>query len=192
MKYLKIILAFLILFFGIVIGIVINDMPVLKLNPEIKLFEPLTFLLTATIGVLIPFFIKRWIDDSRQIKNNLIDELKFTLKEYEIIKDKIKFCYNNRAISKSDKDEINILFEQADLKFNCLNQQMIEAFDKETKCIRDEIHNGCIEYWKHTTSAEMMSSKFKVISETFFRQHNEYFLKFETIIKKAIIKVHKL
>lgn len=192
MKYLKIIIAFLILSFGIVIGIVINDIPKLKLNPEIKLFEPMTFLLTATIGVLIPFFIKRWIDDSRQIKNNLIDELKSTLKEYEIIKDKIIFCYNKKAISKSDKDEVNILFEQADLKYNCLNQQMIEAFDKETKCIRDEIHNGCIEYWKITTSSEMMSSKFKVISETFFRQHNEYFLKFETIIKKAIIKVHKL
>ncbi len=69
---------------------------------------------------------------------------------------------------------------------------MIEAFDKETKCIRDEIHNGCIDYWKHTTSAEMMSSKFKVVNETFYRQHNEIFLKFETIIKKAIIKVQKI
>lgn len=192
MRYLKILIALLILCFGIVIGIIINDIPLFKLNPEIKVFEPLTFILTATIGVLIPFFIKRWIDDSRQIKNNLIDELKSTLKEYEIIKDKIRFCYNNKTISKSDKDEVNVLFEQADLRYNCLKQQMIEAFDKETKCIRDEIHNGCIDYWKHTTSAEMMSSKFKVVSETFYRQHNEIFLKFETIIKKAIIKVQKI
>ena len=182
MRYLKILIALLILCFGIVIGIIINDIPLFKLNPEIKVFEPLTFILTATIGVLIPFFIKRWIDDSRQIKNNLIDELKSTLKEYEISK-KIRFCYNNKTISKSDKDEVIVLFEQADLRYNCLKQQMIEAFDKETKCIRDEIHNGCIDYWKHTTSAEMMSSKFKVVNETFYRQHNEIFFKFETIIR---------
>jgi TctA family transporter len=63
-------LIILIFAFGFVLGIVFKDIPNLKLNTEVKIFEPLTFLLTATIGLLIPFFIKRWIDDSRQIKNN--------------------------------------------------------------------------------------------------------------------------
>lgn len=192
MKYLKILLALIILCFGIVIGLLINDVPKIRLNLEVKLFEPLTFLLTLTIGVLIPFYIKRWIDDTRHIKNNLIDELKSTLKEYEIIKSKIKFCYNNGSINDSDKTEINSLFEQADLKLNCLKQELIETYDKETSCLRDEIGSRSIDYWKQTTSAEMMSSKFKKITDIFLRQNNECFLKLETTIKKGIIKIHKL
>lgn len=192
MKYLKILIALIILCLGVVIGLVVNDIPRVSLNMEVKLFEPITFLLTLAIGILIPFYIKRWVDDTRHIKNNLIDELKITLKEYEIIKSKIKFCYNNGSISESDKTEINILFEQADLKLNCLKQELIETYDKETSCLRDEIDSRSIDYWKQTTSAEMMSSKFKEITETFLRQNNECFLKLETAIKKGIIKVHKL
>lgn len=192
MKYLKYLLIILIFSFGFVLGIVFKDIPNLKLNTEVKIFEPLTFLLTAAIGLLIPFFIKRWIDDSRQIKNNLIDELKDTLREVAIIKDKIKFCYHNKTISQSDKQEINVLFEQADLKINCLEQQLIESYDIETKTFRDEIKSDYMTYWKLTTGAEIMSSKFKNVNENFYRRHNECFTKFETKVKQAINKVHKL
>lgn len=192
MKYLKIILVILIFGFGLVIGIVFKDIPNIKFNTEVKLFEPLTFLLNASIGLLIPFFIKRWIDDSRQVKNNLIEELKDTLREVGIIKDKLKFCYNNKAISQSDKQEINILFEQADLKVNCLEQQFIESYDIETKVVRAEIKEDYMNYWKLTTSAELMSNKFKSVNENFYSRHNECYAKFETRVKQAINKVTRL
>lgn len=192
MKYLKIILVILIFGFGLVIGIVFKDIPNIKFNTEVKLFEPLTFLLTASIGLLIPFFIKRWIDDSRQVKNNLIEELKDTLREVGIIKDKLKFCYHNKAISQSDKQEINVLFEQADLKVNCLEQQFIESYDIETKVVRAEIKEDYMNYWKLTTSAELMSNKFKSVNENFYSRHNECYAKFETRVKQAINKVTRL
>lgn len=192
MKYLKIVLVILIFGFGLVLGIVFNDIPHIKINNEVKIFEPLTFLLTATIGLLIPFFIKRWIEDSRQVKNNLIEELKDTLREVGIIKDKLKFCYHNKTISQSDKQEINVLFEQADLKINCLDQQFIESYDIETKTIRAEIKEDYMNYWKLTTSAELMSNKFKSVSENFYGRHNESYTKFETRVKQAINKVHRL
>lgn len=192
MKYLKIVLVVLIFGFGLVIGIVFKDIPNIKFNTEVKLFEPLTFILTATIGLLIPFFIKRWIDDSRQLKNNLIEELKDTLREVGIIKDKLKFCYHNKAISQSDKQEINVLFEQADLKVNCLEQQFIESYDIETKAIRAEIKEDYMNYWKLTTSAELMSNKFKSVNENFYSRHNECYAKFETRMKQAINKVTRL
>lgn len=192
MKYLKFLIIFLIFCFGIVLGIILNDFPILKLNPEIRLFEPLTFLLTATIGVLLPFFIKRWIDDSRQIKNNLVDELKLTLREVEKIKERIKACYNNHQITPLDKNQINEMCEQADLVYNCLKQQLELSYKHETKQISSEIYLCYIDYWKYTTGAEIMSDHFTVISEGFFRIHNQTFAKFETIIKKAIITIHKL
>jgi len=192
MKYFKALLLVLTFGFGIVLGLVLKDMPLFTLNTEIRLFEPLTFLLTATIGVLIPFFIKRWIDDSRQIKNNLADELKTTLREVEKIKEKIKSCYSCKSISLDDKNEINELFEQADLEYNCLKQQLEMAFKSETKTISSEIYQAYINYWKFTTGAELMSTQFNIINDNFYRNHNQYFINFETIIKKAIILIHKL
>jgi hypothetical protein len=191
MKYLKIVLLILLLVFGFVLGIVFKDIPNIKFNTEVKLFEPLTFLLTASIGLLIPFFIKRWIEDSRQVKNNIIEEIKDTLREVAIIKDKMKFCYLNKSISQSDKQEINVLFEQADLKINCLEQLFIESFEIETKTIREEMKNAYMNYWKLTTSAEIMSNKFKIVSENFYSRHNDCFAIFETKLKQAINKVHR-
>lgn len=192
MKYLKIIVIFLVLCFGFVIGIVYKDIPYLRLNPEIKLYEPFMLMLTALIGLLLPFFIKRWIEDSRQIKNNLIDELKCFLREVEIIRDKVKYCYFKKNIIQSDKEEINILFEQADLKYDCLKQQLIAAYDKETKLIREEINSKYFDYWKLTTGAEFMSTKFKMVGDDFYRRHNKDFISFETVVKKAIIRIHQL
>lgn len=192
MKLLKYCLIILVFAFGFAIGIVINDFPYIKLDTTIKVFEPLSFLLTATIGILIPFFIKRWIDDSRQIKNNLIDEIKDTLREVATIKDKIKFCYNNKSINASDKQEINVLFEQIDLKIKCLEQLFIESFDSETKIIRAEISSDYLEYWKLTTGAELMSTKFKSVNDNFYKRHNDCFTKLETKMKQAINKIHRI
>jgi hypothetical protein len=177
--------------FGFILGIVFKDIPNIKFNTEVKLFEPLSFLLTAAIGLLIPFFIKRWIEDSRQVKNNIIEEIKDTLREVAIIKDKLKFCYMNRSIGQSDKQEINVLFEQADLKINCLEQLLIESFETETIIIREEMKTAYLNYWKLTTSAEIMSNKFKIVSENFYGRHNDCFAIFETKLKQAINKVHR-
>ncbi len=192
MKYLNFILIGLLFIFGFILGIVFNDFPFLQLDSKVRLFEPLTFLLTASIGLLIPFFIKRWIEDSRQIKNNLIDELKETLREVSIIKNKVSFCYHTKSIKQRDKQEINILFEESDLKINCLKQQFIESFDIETKTIREEINSAYLDYWKLTTGAELMSSKFKTINENFYSRHNNCFSKFELKIKQAINKIHRI
>ncbi|MDI1293145.1 MAG: hypothetical protein PSV18_10425 [Methylobacter sp.] len=190
MKVLKIILIVLVFVMGLTFGVVIDDFPRLTLNKEVRLFEPLSFMLTATIGLLIPFFVKRWIDDSRQLKNNLINELRDTLREVETIRNKIKYCYFNNSIGASDKQEIIILFEESDLKINCLEEQFIESFDKETKEIRKEINKKYINYWKYATGGELMSNKFISIDEGFYRKHNVLYTEFETKIKQAINKIH--
>lgn len=192
MKYLKIAFCALLFIGGIAIGVFIKDYPIIQFNKELKIYEVFNLILTAAIGLLIPFFIKRWIEDNRQVKNNLIDELKDALREVAIVKDKIKFCYHNKAISQSDKQEITVMFEQADLKIQCLEQQFIESFDIETKTIRAEIKTEYLAYWKLATGGEIMNAKFKSVNENFFRRHNECFTKVETKIKQAINKVHRI
>jgi hypothetical protein len=192
MKYLKILLGVAILAFAFTIGHIIDDIPILQLNPEVRAFEPLTFLLTLIIGLLIPFFIKRWIDDSRQVKNNLIDELKDSLFEVLQIREKIKVCFTERSISAQTKQDINIMFEQSDFKINCLEVLLTESFDKETKEIRDGIKACYLDYWKLLTGAEVMSNDFVNVNENFYNRQNISFSKFEMEIKKAVYKIHKL
>jgi hypothetical protein len=192
MKYLKLILVGLIFGLGLILGSLINDIPRIKLITEVRIFEPLTFLLTAIIGILLPFFIKRWVDDSRQIKNSLIEELKDTLRELNSIKDKIKFCYNNKVIAQNDKQEIIVQFEQADKKIECMEEQLSQSFDEQTKKIRSEIKNDYILYWKFLTGAEIMSTNFTTINDNYYQRQSELFSKLETKIKQAINKIHIL
>jgi|ERR1035437_9229177 hypothetical protein len=192
MKYLKVICVVLLFFAGAAIGYFVKHFPIIEFNKELKIYEVFNLLLTATIGLFIPFFIKRWIEDSRQVKNNLIEELKDTLKETERIKDKIKFCYSRNSISQTDKDEINYLFEQSDFKFNCLDELFISTFEVETKILRADLKDIYFSYWKCVTGGELMTSKFNVISEDFVHRHNDSFSKFEIKIKQTINKVHRL
>lgn len=192
MKWIKIVSVILLIIAGFVLGVLVNDIPLLQLDTKVRFFEPLSFLLTAIIGILIPFFIKRWIDDSRQVKNHLVEELKDTLKEITTIKEKVKSCYYKKSITPSEKNEINALFEQADLKINCLEEQLSESFNKETSKLREDIKSDYISYWKLMTGSEIMSSKFKIITEVFFKQHNESFLHIETKIKQGITKIYRL
>jgi len=192
MRILKIIIVILLFLGGIAIGFFIKNWPNIEFNREIKIYEVFNLLLTASIGILIPFFIKRLIEDNRHVKNNLIEELKSTLRETECIKDKIRFCHNRNKISAIDKDEINFLFEQSDIKLHCLCELFISTYDNETKAIRTELKDMYMAYWKFVTGGELMTTRFTSISEDFYRRHNEAFSQYEIKVKQTINKVHRL
>jgi hypothetical protein len=192
MKYLKILL-FILFFIGAVsVGYFIKSYPIIEFDKKLKIYEVFNLILTATIGLSIPFFIKRWIEDSRHVKNNLIVELKDTLSEIITIKSIIKQCFNDDTISQRHKQQIIVQFEETDLKLNCLEEQFKESYDNETKTMRAEIKAEYLNYWKFTTGAEIMSENFITVSEIFYRSHNEIFSKLETKIKQTINKVHRI
>lgn len=192
MKYLRVALFVLLFIAAVAIGFTIKNFPFIQFNREIKIYEVFNLLLTAAIGVLIPFFVRRWIDDNRQVKNNIIEELKITLSESKRIKEKINFCYAKQEITQNDKDEINYLFEQSDVQFNGFEQLLTSTYETETNNLIKELKDVYMTYWKSTTGGELMSSKFIKISEDFHRRHNEEFMKFEVKIKQAINKIHRL
>lgn len=190
MKNLRIIICILIFLIGFSWGCFIQKYPLLTFNPEVKIFEILNFLMTLTIGLLIPFFIKKWIEDGRYIKNSLIGELKETLLEIISIRDKIKSCFSLGSISSSDKQYIIIQFEEIDLKLNSLNTQLCGYSKIKTEYIYKEIKKEYLAYWKLTTGDTLMSESFTTISDNFYKAHNEKFSDLETTIKQGINKIH--
>jgi hypothetical protein len=184
-----IIISFL---FGIMIGFIYQNASNIKFNTEIKIFEPLSFLLTATIGIAIPFFVKRWIDDTRQVKNSLIKEIDCFFREIEVVKSKILYCNKVSKIDNDDKKEIIFLLERAENQLNCLKILLDEAYKNETKDFSSNITNRYIEYWKFVTSTEFMSSSFVKITPEFLLAHDSVFLGLDTSIKSTILMIHKI
>ncbi|MFY7666897.1 hypothetical protein [Flavobacterium sp.] len=190
MKSLKIIICVLIFLIGFSWGCFIQKYPFLKFNSEVKIFEVLNFFLTAAIGLLIPFFIKKWIEDGRYIKNNLIAELKETLTEIITIRDKVKSCFSNGSINSTDKQFIIVQFEEIDLKLNGLHTLLCEYSKIKAEFLFKEIKEEYLKYWKLTTGEEIMSSNFVVVSQNFYREHNEVYSNLETKVKTCINKIH--
>lgn len=187
---LLIIASSLCLLFGILIGVLVKDFPLLTLNTNIDIIESATLLVTIAIGILVPFLLKRWIDDSRQAKAYIVEELREFLRDINEIYDITKQIFFNSKITSADKARINTTFETVDIKLSNLLNELKDFYDKETKPMRDNLKDAYIEYWKYLTGSEIMSTRFKSIDESFYKNATTMFLGIETKIKEIIRQMY--
>jgi len=177
---------------GLVLGLLWKDLPNIKFNNEVKIFEIANFLLTLTIGVTIPLLVKKWIEDGRYVKGSLVEEVKSIISIIEKIKTKIGNCYSSSEIKKEDKDEINYLFHESELQINSLNKQFDISFKKQSQKIMQDLKKNYHDYKDYLTGGELMLSNFKKIDNRFYREHNTEQAKIETHLKTIIHQIHKL
>lgn len=177
---------------GITIGVVWKDLPLVKFNPEIKLYEIANFLLTLVIGVSIPLLVKKWIEDNRSVKTSLVEEIKNIINTLEKIKILISTCHSSCVIMKEQKDEINYLFHKAELQISSLDEQMKISFDKQSKKIMDNLKTKYHIYKDYLTGGELMLSSFVKVDDRFYREHNSEQTKIETHLKTVIHEIYKL
>lgn len=191
MKKINIYLNVAVLLVGVIVGFFVKNFPIIVWKNEVKIFEVLQWITTALIGLLIPFAIKKLIDDNRQIKQVLIDDFKGLIVELKKIKDKLESSYQVGSVGAKDKDAINMLFSDVDIKMSNLNDLFLIAFPKNS-LIFETTNTEYIKYWKGVTGGQLMSSSYTVIDEQFFRDQNLNFGALEKEIKIAIIKLNKL
>lgn len=191
MTVLKWLLFFLAFLGGIAIGHLIDDFPLVKFNREIKIYEVLTLILTASIGLLIPFFIKRWIEDSRYIKNNIVADLRELLEDVTCIKATVKSSFHSGSLYQKDKDYIIVQFEEVDLRVSSIELLINEFKPGEGRKIISHSMNEYLCYWKLLTGSEIMSNNFNSIPQSFYKSQNEAFNRFETEIKRVINRVNR-
>jgi len=177
---------------GLCIGLLWKDLPLIKFNPELKLYEIANLLLTLTIGITIPLLVKKWIEDNRSIKTSLVDEIKNIISTLGKIKAIITSGHNDASISKENKDEINYLFHETELQINSLNEQLKIAFKSESKKIMEDLKKNYHSYKDYLTDGELMISSFIKVDDRFYREHNTESAKIETHLKTVIHQIHKL
>lgn len=178
--------AFLCLVIGVLIGVFIKDFPILKLDPAVALVDAASLCVTIAIGILVPFLLKRWIDDSRSARGYLVEELREFLHDVSEIQELTKDYFFAGEITPENKTRINSTFETIDLKFDNLSHELEDFYDKETKPLRDNLYEKYIDYWKCMTGTEIMSERFKSIDESFYKNATALYLQVETRIKDII------
>ncbi len=182
----SIIAAILCLIFGILLGVLIKDFPVLKLDPTIAILDAASLCVTIAIGILVPFLLKRWIDDSRSARGYLVEELREFLHDVSEIYELTKDYFFTGKITPENKTRINTTFETIDLKLSNLSHELEDFYDKETKPLRDSLKEKYMDYWKCMTGSKIMSDKFKSIDESFYKEATALYLQVETKIKDII------
>ena len=177
---------------GIAIGIVWKDLPLVTFNSELKLSEVANFILTLTLGIVIPFMVKKWIEDNRSVKSTLVEEIKNIIYTLSKIKSIIDTCHSQNLITKEQKDEINFLFHESELQINSFDEQLKISFPNAHNSLATSLKKNYHEYKDYLTGGELMLSAFDKVDNRFYREHKTELFKIETHLKTVIHRIHKL
>ena len=168
-----------------------KDIPGIKFNNEVKIYEVFSLLLTLAIGVSIPLLVKKWIEDNRSVKSSLVDEVKSIISSLDKVNQIISDCHSCGAIDKTKKDEINYLFHSAELQITSFDEQLKISFPSCSAPIMTELKTIYHVYKDYLTGGELMISSFDKVDDRFYREHGTENSKIETHLKKLIHKIHK-
>lgn len=171
---------------GVIADRLVKDFPLLSFDNSVGLVDAASLLVTIAIGILVPFLLKRWIDDSRQAKGYVVEELREFIHDINELPDLTKQLFFSGKITQEDKTRINATFETIDIKLSNLLHELEDFYSKETKPLRENLNSSYIEYWKFLTGSEIMSTKFKSIDETFYKKATGLYLNIETRVKDII------
>jgi hypothetical protein len=173
-------------------GVIWSDVPHVRFNNEIKIYEVLNIAITISIGISIPLLVKKWIDDYRPIKSMIIDEIKETLLSLKEINTIISDCHKSDEIKQSHKDQINYIFHKSELQIESLKEQITVSFKAQSSAIIKDLKESHNKYKDYLTDGELMLSSFNKVEVRFFREHNTEFSKIERYLKTLIHRIHKL
>lgn len=184
-KIIIITIIFILISIGVVIGLMIDNMPFITLEREVGLGDVANFLLVIVLAIVIPVFLNTWLDGERHIKNHLIDEIKDCLSELKLIKQKIDTCNISQKTEEQDRRKILSKISCFEMKIDSTIKQLKTSFKNSSSKIREDLYPECREYWKEITGGELMNEKFK-ISQSFCKNHNKAYLRIEGYLKSCI------
>ncbi|HMK05008.1 MAG TPA: hypothetical protein VK489_12480 [Ferruginibacter sp.] len=191
MKLIGIIIIGSIFCLGVLFGFFFQHYPYIQWNPEIKIYEVFQVITTLFIALAIPFFIKKWIDDSRVVKTLLNKESDDISVEAKKINEKFISSYNTGNITSQDKKFINITFSQIENLIQTFESSIRVCFNNRCNSQFQDFKIAYLEYWHNVTSGDLMSDSFTIIDENYLSFHSEEYSKFLQALRKFNIFLQK-
>jgi hypothetical protein len=192
MKLLKIFLIIIIFLAGILVGFYLKNFPNITWNHEVKIYEVFQVLSTLFIGIGIPFLIKKWIDDSRNIKSLLVDEGKDIIIESKKIKDAIFKYFEQGSISEKEKQLLLSLFTQLENSIARFKISLETSFGMKCNSEYQSFKIAYYEYWNNVTGGELMSSTVTEINSDFLDFHTAEYNTFQNSLRVFLIALQKI
>lgn len=173
------------------LGFISRNLDIIKIVYEIKITEIIGIFLTIFIGFLIPFYLKKLIDDNRTIKELLIQVCNQITNTKSSILKSIKDTPQNTSFNQECKDLILFQYTEIESLIDSLENQINISFPKSTKTIVESLRNSYFEYKSFITGGDLMNSSFKN-STHFIKECQVKTAKMEESIKIVIHKISKL
>ncbi len=160
---------------GIVIGVIINDLPRITFGEEISLIDVTNFILTLFLATYIPFFHNKTINNKRSEKDLLLkvcDKLEDEMKE---LKDMVDNEYVSGKNIRHDKANLILIKNKSIKKKTVQLVNNIKKYQKnaKTKNICLELKRNQVKYWEKLTP-NIRSKKNKITTETYYEIESQY------------------
>lgn len=173
-------------------GFFVLHFPFIELDTEVKLFDIVNFILALSLGLWVPFVIKKAIDDNREIKAYIAEDLKILISNLSRVTETISNAYEVGSFSIKDRDSIIHAFHFLELEVSCIEDQMKISFPKKTDELTMKLKNLLLDYQDYLTGGELMLSSFTIVDDRFYKEHGTEFSKIKTGIKTLIHEIYKL
>lgn len=189
MKVIKLLIIGLIFCFFICIATFLQNYNLTpKIDYEVKLVELMNLLATVSIGLAIPFYVTKLIDDKKANKLMLIDECKTMLGDVASVKNFIASLPTGVVVTATQQDEIMLKLEISEKQLDNLIYYLSEA--QLPKNLFDEIlfKQNFLDYWDVITGGSLMSNNFSMTQD--LKSSNQLsFLDLEKELKSFIAKL---
>ncbi len=192
MKALKFIVCLLLILIGFWIGFTIKHFPNIKWNKEVKIYELFQVIATLFIGLAIPFFLKKWIDDGRAIKILLVDEAKEITLEAKKIKEALTECHQKGVIDSNQKQYILYLLSQVESLLQNYGINLLAQFGNRSVADFNLLVDAYNSYSNNLTQDEFMADSFELVTLDFLNFNNLQLNTFLGEIRALSVKMQKL
>ncbi|OGZ66337.1 MAG: hypothetical protein A3C50_01180 [Candidatus Staskawiczbacteria bacterium RIFCSPHIGHO2_02_FULL_43_16] len=176
---------------GILAGQFLKDIPYLTLDPSVSPLEVANLFVGIAIAFLIPFTVKKYIEDKKDIKSFLVDEFKELIATIHEVKAIIAKARSANIFTADNRNDIRAQFHESELKVNSITEQLKIAFVAQSPKTEAVLKELLWKYDHYITGGELMNSSFTAVDERFFRESNIEYSKMETGLKKLIHEVYK-
>ena len=166
----KFALSAIILVAGVYLGLIIQKIPYLTLNPQVDVVALGNLIFVVILSILVPIFVTTRMNNSRIKKDMLIEELRYFSKSLELT--------SNLLEANIDKTPTKIVFTQvlgsfkkARQIFKVIDEQLDKKSSEKILVTKSELDKTLMTYWKFVTGDDgIKMNNYKVTASFFWKQ----------------------
>ncbi len=184
----RIVIGALAMIIGIIAGICIQSSVMIEIDNKIRYSELLNWITAIIIGIWVGYILKNKFENSKVIKNYLLDDIKGISIDVSLLK---VYCYNlkpKNILTEEERKEIMAKLNIIDKKILIFSNMLLNCYPKEYQRMQDTLNGAFISFNRKVTGDEFYE---KNIANTYFDNIVTESAMFEICLRKLNIIIIK-